>query len=133
MQELLVFGVAFLFSILFTGFFLWSGLRLIGKKKGIFEAGLANFAAAVFAFVIIGISVAVPFLAIFFPVIGYLAYLYALKALLGISFIDALIASILASIVFVVLSFIMAVIAGVWLFNFTPVHQPPLFTEHIRF
>lgn len=126
MESLLAFGIALLLSILFTGFFLWAGLRLIGKKRGIFEAGLANFAAGIFAFIIIGISVSIPFLAIFFPITGYIAYLYALKALLGISFLDAFIASILASIVFIVVSFLLAIIAGIWLFTFTPVHQPPV-------
>ncbi|HID43586.1 MAG TPA: hypothetical protein EYP30_07445 [Archaeoglobaceae archaeon] len=131
MVELLAFGIAFLFSILSTGFFLWAGLRLIGKKRGIFEAGLANFAAGIFAFIIIGISVSIPSIAIFFPITGYVAYLYALKALLGISFLDAFIASILASGVFILVALVLAVIAGIWLFNFTPVQQPlPMHQVH---
>lgn len=125
MLDLLVFIITLLVLILFSGFFLWAGLRLIGKKRGIFESGVANLLAGFIAFVVVVIFTQLPLVAILFPIIGYLAYLYGLKALLNISFLDAFIASILASIVFIILSVLLALVAGIWLFKFTPVHPPP--------
>lgn len=124
MFDLLIFAIALFFLILFTGFFLWAGLRLVGKKRGIFESGVANLVAGFVAFLVVGIFTQIPVIAILFPIIGYVAYLYGLKVLLSISLLEAFIASILASIVFVVLSVLLSLVAGIWLFNFTPVHPP---------
>lgn len=124
MLDLLIFIITLLILILFSGFFLWAGLRLIGKKRGIFESGVANLLAGFIAFVVVVIFTQLPLIAILFPIIGYLAYLYGLKVILKVSILEAFIASILASIVFVVLSVLLSLVAGIWLFNFTPVHPP---------
>lgn len=124
MLNLLIFAITLLILILFSGFFLWAGLRLIGKKRGIFESGVANLLAGFIAFVVVAIFTQLPLIAILFPIIGYLAYLYGLKLLLNVSFLEAFIASILASIVFVVLAVLLSLVADIWLFKFTPVHPP---------
>ncbi|MFO7966285.1 MAG: hypothetical protein R6U44_01630 [Archaeoglobaceae archaeon] len=127
MLDILILIIALLILILFSGFFLWAGLRLIGKKRGIFESGVANLLAGFIAYgviVIIVIFLQLPLVAILFPIIGYLAYLYGLKLLLNISLLEAFIASILASIVFIVLAVLLSLVAGIWLFEFTPVHSP---------
>ncbi|MFW6185820.1 MAG: hypothetical protein ACOC5C_03970 [Halobacteriota archaeon] len=124
MFNLVIFVLTLLILILFSGFFLWAGLRLIGKKRGIFESGVANLLAGFIAFVVVAIFTQLPLVAILFPIIGYLAYLYSLKLLLSISFLEAFIASILASVVFVILSVVVSMVAGIWLFNFTPAGPP---------
>ncbi len=128
-------GVAFLTSILISGFFLWIGLRVIGKKRGILEAGLANFAASIFAAVIFGISATIPFFGIFSPFVGFLAYLYALKTLLKVSLIDALAVSVIALMAFIVAVFLFAMI-GFQLFSLAPQpysHIPGGFPRNIYF
>lgn len=124
MFNILIFIITLLVIILFSGFFLWAGLRLIGKKRGIFESGVANLLAGFIAYVVIVIFTQLPLVAILFPIIGYLAYLYGLKLLLNVSLLEAFIASILASIVFIILAVLLSLIAGIWLFKFTPVHPP---------
>ncbi len=124
MLNLLVFIITLLILILFSGFFLWAGLRLIGKKRGIFESGVANLLAGFIAYVVVVIFTQLPLVAILFPIIGYLAYLYGLKLLLNVRLLEAFIASILASIVFVILAVLLSLMAGIWLFEFTPVNPP---------
>jgi len=119
MFELAGLGLALLISILVSGFFLWIGLKVIGKKRGILEAGLANFAASIFAAVIFGISAVIPFFGIFSPFIGFLAYLYALKALLKVSMIEAIVVSVVASIAFIIAVFLFTII-GFQLFSLAP-------------
>jgi hypothetical protein len=117
------FGLWLLFSILLSGFFLWIGIRIMGKKRGILKAGLANLAAGIFAFVIVTIVASIPILGMFFPIAGYLAYLYALKAVLDLSLIEAFLASMLASIAFVLLSMLVAMLIGIWFFKFAAFPQ----------
>ncbi len=130
MFDVLLFGTLLIISIVFSGFFLWIGLRIIGKRKGILEAGLANIAAGIFAFAVLTVAGTIPFFIIMSPVIGYLAYLYALKVLLKISLFDAFLASILASLVFYVLAMVINLFMGIWFFKFGMVPMPP---RHIHF
>ncbi len=101
---LLVFFIA---VILIPGFFIWIGLKLLGRDVGVIRAGFANFVAVIFASVLAYLFLATPlfFLA---PLISFVAYFYALKSLLDVSFIEAFAATIIASIVIAVIAFIMA-------------------------
>jgi len=120
MLEFIGFGIAFLISVFISGFFLWIGLKVIGKNRGVIEAGLANFAAGIFAIAIFCVSAMIPFLVISAPLLAFLAYLYGLKTLLKISMFEAFIVSVVASIVFTVAVFFIAMIAGIYLFSFAP-------------
>jgi|Deesub1362A_J573_1020465.scaffolds.fasta_scaffold00278_7 hypothetical protein len=115
-----------LFSILISGFFLWIGLKIIGKDRGILEAGIANFAAGIFAIIVGSILTIIPLMVLIYPLIIYLLYLYALKLLLKISMVEAFLVSILASIVFILLSFVFAFFAGIWLIKFVPFGFSPM-------
>ncbi|RLI74698.1 hypothetical protein DRO97_05305, partial [Archaeoglobales archaeon] len=119
MIEVAFFGLLFLLTILFSGFFLWIGLRLIGKRKGILEAGLANLAAGIFASIILLIVAAIPLFGVISPIVGYFAYLYALKAILDINLLEAFVVSIVSSLVFFFVSVLIATVLGVWLFKYT--------------
>ncbi len=119
--------VAFvLVSIILPGVFIWIGLKLLGKERGIIRCGLANFAAFIFASVIAVVLHFTP-LVIFVPIVYFIVYLYALKSLLDISFLEAFAATIIASIVIFFTALILMAIFGVWLL-FIP--QPP---THVRF
>lgn len=124
MFDLILFGTLLIFSIVFSGFFLWVGLKIIGKRKGILESGLANLAAGIFAYAILTVAGVIPFFVIMSPVIGNLAYLYALKVLLKISLFEAFLASILASIVFYILAMVINLFVGIWFFKFGMLIHP---------
>jgi len=120
-----VFALSLLFLILFAGFFLWIGLKIMGKDKGILESGLANLAAGIFSFIILAIITVIPLLGLLSPFLGYIAYVYGLKTILKIGFFEALVASILASFVFFILSIILSLVAGIWVFQYTSFNQIP--------
>ncbi len=103
-----------LISIILPGVFIWIALKLLGKERGIVRCGLANFAALVFASIIAAILHLTP-LIIFAPLLSFVVYLYALKSLLDISFLEALAATIIASIVIFFTALILMAIFGTWL------------------
>lgn len=108
----------FLISIILPGVFIWAGLKVLGKDRGILRCGVANFAAFTITVVI---SVLLHFtpLTILLPLIAFLVYLYIMKSLLDISFIEAFAATIIAGAILIAVAFILLFIFGVWLF-FTP-------------
>ncbi|AEA47875.1 hypothetical protein [Archaeoglobus veneficus] len=120
MFEPIGFGISFLVSIVVSGFFLWIGLKVIGRSRGIIESGLANFAAGIFAIAVFAAFVVIPFFGIFAPLAGFVAYLYGLKALLRISMFEALIVSLVASIAFLAVVMLITFVAGIYLFSFAP-------------
>ncbi|MBO8182378.1 MAG: hypothetical protein H0Z28_06245 [Archaeoglobus sp.] len=113
-------GILVLLSIIFSGFFLWAGLRITGKKAGILEASLVNLAAGVLGVVAGSIVVFIPFLGILSPIVAYLVYLYAISSLLKISILQAFLASILATIVFMAILFAISFFIGIWMLKFIP-------------
>jgi hypothetical protein len=113
-------GILFLFSIIVSGFFLWVGLRITGKKAGILEVSLVNLAAGILGVVTGSIVAFVPLLGIFSPLVAYLAYLYAIGSLLKISMLQAFLASILATLVFMGILFAVGFFIGIWMLKFVP-------------
>lgn len=132
MIEVVFFGLLLLLTILFSGFFLWIGLRLIGRRKGILEAGLANLAAGIFAFIVLVVIAAIPLIGIISPIMSYFAYLYALKAILNINMLEAFLVSIISSLVFFFVSALISVVLGVWLFEYAMI-KPPFKPMVVRF
>ncbi len=120
MLELLIAIIFLLLIIAISGFFIWIGLKMIGKKVGIIEAGLANIASGFFAIAAGSIVSILPFFGIFAPIVAYFVYLYMLKALLNVSLLEAFVASIIASIVFMAVSSLFAALFGVILIKFFP-------------
>ncbi len=111
-----------LVSILIPGVFIWIALKLLGKDRGIIRCGLANLAAFIFAAIIAAILHFTP-LIFFVPIISFVVYLYALKLLLDISFLEAFVATIIASIVIFFTALILAAIFGTWLLFFPQPHM----------
>ncbi len=121
---LIAFGIP---SILISGFLIWLGLRVIGKKRSFLKCVLANLAAFVTAFIIhtmialfillyftpnpIYLIMTIPIYLVIYPLI----YLYVLKTLLDISFIEALAAMIVALIVLLSIAVTILIISGIWL------------------
>ncbi|RLI76763.1 hypothetical protein DRP05_12320 [Archaeoglobales archaeon] len=129
MIETVFFGLFLLLAILSSGFFLWIGLRLIGKQKGIFEVGLANLAAGIFAFIVLIIIAVIPLIGIVSPIVSYFAYLYALKTVLDISMLEAFAVSIISSLVFFLTAILISAFLGIWLLKYAmikPVLKPEL-------
>lgn len=113
-------GILILISILISGFFLWVGLRITGKKVGILEAALVNLAAGVLGVIAGSIFIFIPFIGILSPLIAYLVYLYGISLLLKISIVHAFLASILATLVFTGILFAIGVFIGIWMLKFMP-------------
>jgi hypothetical protein len=117
-EEVILFGILLILSIAFSGLFLWISLRIIGKRRGLLEAGIANLAAGILAFAVLGLLGFIPFFAVISPVVGYFAYLWALKVFLRINLFEAFLASILASVVFFILAMLIKLFVGIWFFKF---------------
>ncbi len=113
-------GVLILISILVSGFFLWIGLRITGKKVGILEAALVNLAAGFLGIIAGSIFIFIPFIGFLSPLIAYLVYLYGISLLLKISIIHAFLASILATLVFMGILFAIGIFVGIWMLKFMP-------------
>ena len=113
-------GILILISILVSGFFLWIGLRITGKKAGILEASLVNLAAGIIAVVVGSIFALIPFLGFLSPLVAYLVYLYAISSLLKISILQAFLASILATLVFIGILSAIGFFVGIWMLKFMP-------------
>ena len=120
--------IFFLLSIVVPGVFIWIGLKVIGRDRGIIRCGIANFAAFTITAALAAFLHLTP-LVIFLPLIAFLVYLYVLKSLLDISFIEAFAATIIATVVVFIAALVMMIIFGVWLL-FTP---PPPHTMNVRF
>ncbi len=123
------FFVFLLSAIVLPGIFIWIGLKIIGKERGILRCGMANLAAFVITSFVAFILHFTP-LAIILPFLGFLIYLYVLKTLLDISFIEAFAATIIAGVVIFLVSVALLLIFGVWMLFFTP---PPMQMGHPRF
>ncbi|WP_202318597.1 hypothetical protein [Archaeoglobus neptunius] len=113
----------FLISIILPGFFIWIGLRVLGKDRGIVRCGFANFAAFTITAVVAMLLHFTP-LFIIVPFLAFLIYLYVLKSLLDISFIEAFAATVIASVVVFLTAVIMLAMFGVWLLLTPP--PPPM-------
>ena len=113
-------GILVLLSILVSGFFLWIGLRITGKKAGILEASLVNLAAGILGMVAGSIVMFIPFIGFLSPIVAYLAYLYAISSLLKISILQAFLASILATLVFIAILSAIGFFIGIWMLKFIP-------------
>ncbi|MCD6494256.1 MAG: hypothetical protein J7K36_10800 [Archaeoglobaceae archaeon] len=127
MMESIFFGLLLILSILISGFFVWISLKIIGKKKGILEASLANLGAVVFASIVTIAIALIPLIGYISPIGGYFAYLYALKVLLNISMFDSFLVSIVSVVVFVLLSTLISFVFGIWLLKyalFKPMFRP---------
>jgi len=103
--------------------FIWAGLKVIGRDRGIIRCGIANFAALVFAF-LIGSLVTFTFLSPFGPLLFFVTYLYVLKVLLDVSFVEAVAATIVASLIVLAIGLAIALVFGTWMVFFIPRPQP---------
>nr|WP_276627787.1 hypothetical protein [Archaeoglobus fulgidus] len=125
-------GVAFfvflISAIILPGFFIWIGLKVVGKERDVLRCGMANFAAVVITAVVAFILHFTP-LVLLLPLLAFLIYLYVLKTLLDVGFIEAFAATIIAGVVIFLLAVILLLIFGVWLL-FTP---PPAQMMHVKF
>jgi hypothetical protein len=119
-QAGIVAWILLLLSILFSGFFLWIGLRITGKRSGILEASLVNLAAGILGVIAGSIIVFIPFLGLLSPIVAYAVYLYAISVLLKISIIQAFLASVLAILVFVAILFAIGFLIGIWMLRLMP-------------
>uniref|UniRef100_A0A7C3VM79 Uncharacterized protein n=1 Tax=Archaeoglobus fulgidus TaxID=2234 RepID=A0A7C3VM79_ARCFL len=123
------FIVFLLLAIVIPGLFIWIGLKVLGKDRGVLRCGFANLAAFVitsfFAFVLHFTP-----LVVVLPLLGFLIYLYILKTLLDISFIEAFAATVIAGVVIFLIAVILLLILGVWVIFFTP---PPMQIGHGKF
>ena len=120
-------GISLLISVFISGFFLWIGLKVIRKDRGLMEAGFANLAAGIFAITVLYACALVPLLIMFAPLLAFLAYLCALNRLLKITMLEAFVVSVIASLVFTAVMFL---IAGIYLFT---IPQPYSHVLGIRF
>ncbi len=122
------FFVFLISAIILPGFFIWIGLKVIGKDRGVLRCGMANFAAFVITAIVAFILHFTP-LVVLLPLLTFLIYLYVLKILLDVGFIEAFAATIIAGVVIFLLAVVLLLIFGVWLL-FTP---PPAQMMHVRF
>jgi len=99
--------------------------KVIGKEQNILLVGVINLAAVFFALLITSLISFIPFMSLLSPVLGYFAYIYALKGLLKLTFWEAFLASFLAALVFIIVVLLLFFIFGFWLFKFTPIYKPP--------
>lgn len=112
-------------SIIVPGFFIWLGFKVLGRERGILKCGLANF-AAFFITAILSFLLSLTPVALILPILAFLIYLYTMKTLLDVSFLEALGATIIAAIVVILVSFVVMLLFGVWMLS-TPPHM------HFRF
>ena len=110
---LILFIVAVLVAIVISGFFLWIALRIVGEDRGIIEAGIANILAGFASLITLSVISLIPPLILFSPVIAFVVYVYVLDLILHIGFVKAIAVSVIANLVFLVVSGIIAMILGV--------------------
>jgi hypothetical protein len=103
--------IFFVLIIVVPGFFIWLGMKFLGKDVGVIRCGIANFIAIVFASVLSYLLYPTP-LFFFIPLISFVAYFYAMKSLLKVSFIEAFAATLIASVIIIVLSGLMIFFFG---------------------
>ncbi len=108
-----------LLSLFLPGIFIWLGLKIIGRNVSVVKCALANLAALVVAFIITTLLSLTP-LGLIFPLIFLLVYLYTLKALLDISFLEALGATIISAVIIGIIGIILALIFNVWVLSIVP-------------
>ncbi len=111
-----------LVSIILPGVFIWAGFKLVGRERGIVQCGIANFAAFLIASIVTFLLAFTP-LVLFSPLIFFAAYLYILKVLLDVSFIEALAATVIAAIIIFVAALVIHLLFGMWMVSFLP--RPP--------
>jgi hypothetical protein len=114
------FLVFLILSVIVPGFFIWLGLKLIGKERGIVRCGLANLAAVLFATILAALIGLIPVINLITPLAFFLTYLYGLKSLLDVGILEAFVATVLATVIIVAIAFVMAVITGLWFVSFAP-------------
>ncbi|MDI9646063.1 MAG: hypothetical protein QFX40_05150 [Archaeoglobales archaeon] len=95
MQYFLSLTVFFILLILLPGAFIWLGLKFIGKDRRLLKCIIANLGAFLFASIIFVAMFITP-LSFFSFLVFILVYLYSIKIVLEISFVEALAATILA-------------------------------------
>ena len=110
---LILFFVALLVAIVVSGFFLWIALKIVGEDRGIIEAGIANLVAGFASLITLSILSLIPPLVLLSPVIAFVVYVYFLDLILHIGFVKAIAVSVIANLVFLVVSGIIAMILGV--------------------
>ena len=110
---LILFIVAVLVAIVISGFFLWIALRIVGEDRGIIEAGIANILAGFASLITLSVISLIPPLILFSPVIAFVVYVYVLDLILHIGFVKAIAVSVIANLVFLVVSGIIAMLLGV--------------------
>ncbi len=110
---LILFIVAVLVAIVISGFFLWIALKIVGEDRGIIEAGIANLVAGFASLITLSILSLIPPLILLSPVIAFVVYVYVLDLILHIGFVKAIAVSVIANLVFLVVSGIIAMVLGV--------------------
>ncbi len=110
---LILFIVAVLVAIVISGFFLWIALRIVGEDRGIIEAGIANILAGFASLITLSVISLIPPLILLSPVIAFVVYVYVLDLILHIGFVKAIAVSVIANLVFLVVSGIIAMLLGV--------------------
>ncbi|WP_290623533.1 MULTISPECIES: hypothetical protein [unclassified Archaeoglobus] len=121
--DFLSFGIAtlafFLISIIVPGFFIWVAFKVLRKDRGILHCGFANFAAFLVTAVVSLLLHFTP-LVVFLPLIAFILYLYILKTLLDVSFLEAFLATIIAGVIIFLTAIVLMVLFGAWMLFFTP-------------
>jgi len=125
LSEILLSILSLLLIIVISGAFIWIGLKMIGKNQNLLFVGVINLAAVFFAVLVTSLLTFVPFVSVISPILGYFAYIYALKGLLNLTFWEAFLASFLAALVFVFVTLILLFLFDIWVFKFTPIYKPP--------
>ncbi len=95
MQYFLSLTVFFILLLLLPGTFIWLGLKFIGKDRKLLKCVIANLGAFLFASIIF-VALFITPLSFFSFLIFILVYIYSIKIILEISFVEALAATILA-------------------------------------
>ncbi len=95
--------------IVIPGFFIWVGFRALGRDVGFLRCVLSNIAASIIAWIAMILTAATIF-APLSPITALVAYFYALKVLLNVSFIEAIAATVIAGIVAAVILFALLLI-----------------------
>ncbi len=105
-----------LLSLFLPGIFIWIGFKLIGRDVSVIRCALANLAALVVAFIVTAALSLTP-LVLIFPVIFFLVYLYTLKVLLDVSFLEALGATVISAVIIWIIGAILALVFNVWILS----------------
>lgn len=100
-----------LISIILPGVFIWAGLKVLGRDRGILRCGTANFAAFTITMVISVLLLYAPLIVLL--LIAFIVYLYFMKSLLDISFIEAFAATVIAVAILIAVAFVLLIIFGV--------------------